>query len=213
LDFSRVNFTLIPTPLFPNPMAQNPISQNQTKYQEVYKLFCEDVRKHQADAEACFNFGDRFVCDLLKYLDWDQEDAELVMLPSSTKVLPATKGRKISILESNLAQLERVSFLQGGFWSFGVRLSLLYAKSSPARHREVMFVIPLFIQRHQNAEPEFVLKTSLHGDQIESDRYQDFYDGVVGQIKTILLLGAQARLDRGQESELESKFGILLFGI
>jgi len=80
-----------------------------SKYHEIYQLFVQDLKRYQEDSEACLNFGDRFAGEMLKYLDWREEDVEFVMLPQNSEI-SSVKGRRVNILESNLANLEKLSY-------------------------------------------------------------------------------------------------------
>ncbi|MDX1978610.1 MAG: hypothetical protein SFT94_13135 [Pseudanabaenaceae cyanobacterium bins.68] len=176
-----------------------------SKYTEIYQLFAQDLQNHQAAAEACLIFGDRCIGEMLKYLEWREEDAHLVMLPHHHQ-MPQARSRRVSILESNLAKLEKVTYLVSGYWCFGLRLSLIWRTSSPARYPEVSFIVPFYIRFDQ----DFILKPHPQAQPIE--HRPQFYDAVVGQIKTHLFLGSQAHLDRIETNPLDREFGIILFG-
>lgn len=175
-----------------------------SKYSEIYQLFAQDLQQHQAAAESCLIFGDRCITELLKYLEWREENAHLVMLPHHNQIHQA-RSRRVSILESNLAKLEKVTYLHSNYWCFGLRLSLIWRESTPARHPELNFIVPFYIGFDQ----DFILKTAPQSQPI-THRLQ-FYDAIIGQIKTHLILGAQAYLDRIETNPQEREFGIILF--
>jgi hypothetical protein len=191
-----------------------PHLKSMPKYEEIYHLFLQDIKSHQSYTEACLNFGDRFACEMLKYLNWPEEEAEYVMLPQNAAI-PNVKGKRISVLESNLTSLEKVSYWQNGYCCFGLRLSLLFRCSQPARVSEVMFVIPLFIQPNiteaiQPNSLQFILKTNPLSDPIIAENYDQFFDRISDQIKIAIIDGVQNRLDQSEMNLFERKYGIVL---